>query len=270
MNKNSKERSQYTEQEQEEDFLEAIYLMQRKGRQLTREAICKELNMSKRELKKLSLQLMRQECLKTSLSEDAPLELTVKGNVRAQELLKRHHYLTDFVQMICHVDKDIAEDNACRIEHVISSDVFCGIVDYMKFGERTDRIVEGWDINRFYDPGSYAFRAGIYMTEKRYPRMLAPEHFRMGGNIRAEVGKESVYRLCFEAPDEQEKLWYLENKKWKTAVREEDAYLIPARVVRYTICERFPVTEGDLCIALTRGDAQPEDENIRELNIHLW
>lgn len=270
MNKSLRERSQYTEKEQEEDFLEELYLMQQKGCPLIRTDICRKLNMSRREFKKLSLQLMQQECLQTNLAEDAPLVLTTLGNVRAQELLKRHRYLTDFVQMICNVEKDVAEDNACRIEHVISSDVFCGIIDYMKFGERNDRIVEGWDINRFYESGIYDFRAGIYLPEKRYPRMLSPEHARIGGRVRAKVDSESFYLLQFMDLDAREKLWYLEDRQWRLAGTEEGAFLIPTRVLRYTICEKFPTSEGNVDIAITLDDAQPRDQDIRELNVHLW
>lgn len=105
---------------------------------------------------------------------------TEYGNIRAQEILEKHHYLTDFLRMICNVDKEIAEENACRIEHVISTDVFWGITEYMrniKRGSNSERIICGCDVKRFYDVGSYQFRMCIYHPEKRNPRIPGEELF---------------------------------------------------------------------------------------------
>lgn len=53
MNKDPKERSQLNEKEQMEDFLEALYLIQKSGGTLSRKEICRNLNMSRPEYKRL-------------------------------------------------------------------------------------------------------------------------------------------------------------------------------------------------------------------------
>lgn len=264
MNKNVQERSLYTEREQGEDLLESIYLLQQKGCPLTKKNICDELNMSAREYRRLCVQLVQESYLDVDFIEDT-VSMTVRGNVRAQELLKKHNYLTDFLQLICKVEKDVAEDNACRLEHVISPDVFGGIIEYMRYGKDADRVVEGWDINRFYDPGIYHFSAGIYLPEKRYPRMLSREHYQMMGSIVAEVCEQSIFRIHIL---DAEGLWYLEEHVWKQAEQNNDGFAVPTSIFRYTISDQEVVTEGDAYIAF--GAEPPRDQDIRELDVHLW
>ncbi|MDE7320117.1 MAG: hypothetical protein K2N46_10350 [Lachnospiraceae bacterium] len=254
---NAKDRSTNNKREAEEDFLEGIYLMQQKGLPLDRKKVCAELKISKREFMNVAVRLMNQECLTMDFSqENEEVIPTVKGNVRAQEVLRRHHYLTDFLQMICKVERETAEENACRLEHVITPEVFCGITEYMKYGEDADRIVSNWDINRFYDEGEYEFTAGIYLPDRRYPRVFAPEYACTGGRIFARVGKRSVFRLVLEG-EQKPLLWYLEDHVWRRAGKKDGAYLLPTYIFRYTICRDAAVTEGDACIAFTKEEPAP-------------
>ena len=47
------------------------------------------------------------------------IEITDKGVVEAQKIIKKHRILYDFFYKILKIDKKTANDNACRIEHVI-------------------------------------------------------------------------------------------------------------------------------------------------------
>lgn len=273
MNKDPKERSLLNEREQAEDFLETLYLFQRKGYPLTRKCICEELNMSRPEYKRLFRMLQEQECLKQGDGE--VLVPTEYGNIRAREILERHHYLTDFLQMICKVEKETAEENACRVEHVITSDIFYGITTYMKRlrnGNRGERIIRGWDVNRFYDPGHYEFQMGIYHPEKRNPRLTSCENDLFFREVDMEVEEKSVFLLKPKRQDDFNKysLWYLQGKDWRQADKRDAAYCIPSDIFVYTICEMMPITEGDAFIAVIPGEGQPEESDIRELNVHLW
>ena len=51
------------------------------------------------------------------------ITLTEKGYVRAQKVLERHRILTAFLESLG-VDATVADDDACRIEHVISDASF--------------------------------------------------------------------------------------------------------------------------------------------------
>lgn len=268
MNRDPKERILLNEKEQTEDFLEEIYLLQGKFAPLTREDICKFMDMTKWEYKRLVNLLKEEEYIRNGDGE--VIILTEHGKMKAMEFIKKHHYLTDFLQTICKVNREIAEDNACRMEHVISPEIFCGITDYMKTGKSGDRNVHGWDINRFYDNGSYEFRLTIYEYEKRYPRIISPENKIISSTIRADVGDESYFELSLTDEDTRWNLFYRKDNRWISAAKKKRAFRIPTDIFMYTLCEDSPIVEGEAEIALTEGEREPEDKDIREANVHLW
>ena len=51
------------------------------------------------------------------------IEFTEKGREKAQNIYERHRVLTKALEKIG-ASADMAEENACRIEHVISEDMF--------------------------------------------------------------------------------------------------------------------------------------------------
>jgi len=60
---------------------------------------------------------------------DGAIELTKKGQEKAENVFARHKSLTDaFVKM--GLDAESSEENACRIEHVISEDAFAAVKKY--------------------------------------------------------------------------------------------------------------------------------------------
>ena len=54
-----------------------------------------------------------------------------KGYIDAQEVYNRHQALTQFLVLIG-VDKEQAENDACRIEHVISKETYYCIAEFVK------------------------------------------------------------------------------------------------------------------------------------------
>lgn len=50
------------------------------------------------------------------------IELTPKGRLKAAQIYRRHRLLTTFFGEILGVDPIIAEEDACRVEHVLSSE----------------------------------------------------------------------------------------------------------------------------------------------------
>jgi Mn-dependent DtxR family transcriptional regulator len=60
------------------------------------------------------------------------LLLTETGSAAAKKVAERHWALTDFLVATAGVDRKRAEDNACRIEHIIDDEVFTGITRFME------------------------------------------------------------------------------------------------------------------------------------------
>ena len=50
------------------------------------------------------------------------IKLTELGLAKANEIFERHEIITDLLKRIG-VDEELAEENACRIEHVISPEL---------------------------------------------------------------------------------------------------------------------------------------------------
>lgn len=272
MNKDPDERCLLSDKEQEEDFLEEVYLLQKRGISMTQSEIRRRMNMTKWEFKRIHAQLLAQDYVTEDMNE---LVLTEMGNIYAQKIFEKHHYLTTFLQMICGIEEEEAEDNACRMEHVISDHIFCGVVDFMRNGNQVERIIRHRDLKMLYGPGSYKFAAGIYLTEKRFPRVLSKEHYWFGKDAEVVVGENSCVYLSVleEKRDELENIvfWYLDEQTqtWVCPGHGKGKYEIPSDTFTFTLCDQMPVIEADAVIAFTAGN-EPEEADIRELNLHLW
>ncbi len=58
--------------------------------------------------------------------------LTEEGRQVAQRIRHKHDTLTHFIQHILGVNPETAEEDACKIEHVISRETFSKLLDFLK------------------------------------------------------------------------------------------------------------------------------------------
>lgn len=259
-----------SEKEREEDILETLCILRQKGRPVTMMDVCRELNLTRREAEQLRKKMILHDYLLDHTSEE--LILTSYGKIQGEECLKRHRYLTEFLKLVCGVDEEEAAENACRLEHVISHEVFRGICKFMISGDTYDRVVRNQDLGIQYGAGIYEFRMTIYLIEKKYPRMLAPEFEWFQDQLRTEVGDVSSFYLQLRADaDRKDKvILYQEDGFWKQADISEYGCRIPTDIFSYSICKEYPVTEGEALIAFVQAGEEPQEEHVRELNVHLW
>lgn len=61
------------------------------------------------------------------------IEFTERGEQRAQNIYERHRVLTKALEKIG-ADLEMSEENACRIEHVISEELFAVIKKFVNEG----------------------------------------------------------------------------------------------------------------------------------------
>ena len=66
------------------------------------------------------------------MADNGPIFLTEKGREKAVKIYHRHCILTEFLEKVTRVPHAQAEENACRIEHILDEDVFQGIQKFMK------------------------------------------------------------------------------------------------------------------------------------------
>ena len=64
--------------------------------------------------------------------------LTEAGLKQAKLTSKKHYTILKFFTEILKIDKDIADEDACRIEHVISNDSIRAMREFMKAHKNTN------------------------------------------------------------------------------------------------------------------------------------
>ncbi|MCI6536561.1 MAG: hypothetical protein MR443_02795 [Lachnospiraceae bacterium] len=289
----------FSQQELEEDLLETLYGWWKEGRSVETTQLCLSMNISQQKLHTLADQMVAHGYLEKRDNWES-MKLTPYGKDQGAECLERHQYLTQFLQMICGLDKEQAEENACRMEHVVDTDVMHGIRDYLKYGDHYDRMIKNLNLLTLYKEGSYWFRGEIYDTNQRYPRILAQEDRLYEENILLEVheNRSFIYLQTKECqntaatlsasdrttrtshaatltPDSEQhsplpNLWYLQNGTWKLAEDTAKGIQIPADSFEFTIGATDIIREGTLMIGFTDAIRLPEEEDCRELNIHIW
>ena len=58
--------------------------------------------------------------------------LTKKGRIKANALMERHETITQFLRQTLHIDAQTAEEDACRVEHIISQITADAIKSFVK------------------------------------------------------------------------------------------------------------------------------------------
>ena len=107
--------------ESAEDYLETILMLQRKNGMVRSIDIASEMDFSKPSVSVAMKKLRAGGYIE--MGSDGHITLTKEGMVAAESVLERHTMLTDWLIRIG-VERSIAADDACRIEHVISAESF--------------------------------------------------------------------------------------------------------------------------------------------------
>ncbi len=113
-----------------EDYIETIYLLKKKKGTVRSIDVANELNFSRPSVSR-AVGILKEDGLIT-VAEDGELILTEMGLKKAKSVYEKHTNLTKFLMLTAGVNEDIAETDACRIEHIISPETFKGIKRYLK------------------------------------------------------------------------------------------------------------------------------------------
>jgi Mn-dependent DtxR family transcriptional regulator len=113
-----------------ENYLETI-LMLKETKSLVRSVdIANELNFSKPSVSR-AMGILKEDGYIT-VGRKGAIELTDIGRKKAEGIYERHKLLTAFLQKTAGVTEEAAEEDACRMEHIISNEVFQGIKRFME------------------------------------------------------------------------------------------------------------------------------------------
>lgn len=116
-----------------ENYLETIFILKLNSHKVRAVDVAKELGYSIASVSH-GIRVLKQEgCVVTK--EGTALELTEKGQILAERIFERHKILTEFLEKYAGVSKDVAEKDACKIEHFLSEEAFTGLKKYL-FSEK--------------------------------------------------------------------------------------------------------------------------------------
>ena len=113
-----------------EDYLEIIYKYTKHNKQIKAVDISKKLDISRASVTEALQRLAQKGYIK--YEKNIPIELTEVGLKIAESVALRHSVSYEFFQNILGLEKEEAEENACKVEHVISQKAFEKFIDFMK------------------------------------------------------------------------------------------------------------------------------------------
>ena len=108
-----------------ENYLETILVLTQRNGSVRSIDVANEMNFTKPSVSRAMSILKRENLI--IMEADGRLVLTEDGLKKATAILERHTILTRFISEVLGVPEEVAEKDACRIEHIISPETFNGI-----------------------------------------------------------------------------------------------------------------------------------------------
>lgn len=108
-----------------EDYLETILILRKRNGSVRSIDIAAELGYTKPSISR-AMGILRKRGLIT-VDADGQIHLTELGFEKASQIYERHCIIAQYLEMTLGVEHRVAEQDACRIEHVISEESFARI-----------------------------------------------------------------------------------------------------------------------------------------------
>ena len=118
--------------ESEEMYLETILLLQKKNQFVRSIDIAMELGYSKPRVSVAVKKLVSEGFIIVEVG--GKIELTELGKQKAIDIYDRHRVITELLVRIG-ANWVVAEENACRIEHVVSQELIGAVRDFLEAGD---------------------------------------------------------------------------------------------------------------------------------------
>ena len=113
-----------------ENYLETILILQNKLGFVRSVDIANELDYTKPSISRAVSILKNADYI--TVEESGQILLTQKGRDKANEIYDRHRIITKFLQQSLGISAETADQDACRIEHIISGETFSKIKEYVE------------------------------------------------------------------------------------------------------------------------------------------
>lgn len=116
-------------QQSAEDYLETMLILEKKHGYIRSVDIAKHLGITKPSVSYAVKRLKESGYI--NMDSNGPITLTSPGRVIAERTYARHIALVEFLDLLG-VESELAEEDACKIEHVISNDTYLAICKYVE------------------------------------------------------------------------------------------------------------------------------------------
>lgn len=115
--------------ESQEMYLETILLIKNRNDYVRSVDIARELDFSKPSVSR-AVGLLKQNGM-IEVQANGYIELTPQGLIVAKKILEKHEILTQLLVKVAGVSEEVASNDACKIEHIISDESFEGIKKFL-------------------------------------------------------------------------------------------------------------------------------------------
>lgn len=122
-----------------EDYLELICNLLETSRSVKAVEIARKLNISRASVSEALAKLAEKDLI--LYEGHKGIIITDKGREKAEEVILKHNTLTSFFEKTLGLNSEDAQNNACKIEHVISDDLFFRIKEFQNYCSRNEDFI---------------------------------------------------------------------------------------------------------------------------------
>lgn len=113
-----------------EDYIEAVYNIYIRENKVKAVEVARQLNVSRASVTE-ALQKLEQLGL-INYGHYGTISITEEGVKKAKEVIKKHITLAEFFENILGVEHELAEETACKIEHIIDNRILKKLEKHIK------------------------------------------------------------------------------------------------------------------------------------------
>ena len=125
-----------------EDYLELICNLLETSESVKAVELARKLNVSRASVSEALTKLAEKNLI--IYEGHKGITITPEGLEKAHEVISKHKTLTSFFENILGLDKNTSEETACKVEHVISKEVFDRINDFQLYCEKNTKFIDNF------------------------------------------------------------------------------------------------------------------------------
>ncbi len=125
-----------------EDYLETIFDLDKEKRVVRVKDIAKRMNVKMPTVSSMLKTLKNNGLIHYERYEY--VELTKSGAAVGKEMRRRHEALRRFLTEILRIEGTVADEEACKMEHILSASTLATLTDFMEFVQICPRTGESW------------------------------------------------------------------------------------------------------------------------------